>query len=59
MRRAGHVARMQGKYLIGKRERRRPLGRPSCRSEDNIKLDLKEIEWEDLDWINLTQDMDL
>jgi hypothetical protein len=31
---------------------------PSCRLNDNIKLDLKEVEWEDEDWINLPQDMD-
>jgi hypothetical protein len=48
MRWAGHVARMgevRGAYniLVGKPERRRPLGRPRCRWEDNIKMNLGEI----------------
>jgi hypothetical protein len=47
---AGHVARMgkrRGAYraLVGKPEGRRPLGRPSRRWEDNIKMDLREVEW--------------
>jgi len=42
---AGHVARMGKKrgvcrVLVGKRKEKRPLGRPSCRCEDNIKMDL-------------------
>jgi hypothetical protein len=45
---AGHVARMgerRGAYraLVGKREGRRPLGRPRRRWEDNIKMDLREV----------------
>jgi hypothetical protein len=48
MRRAGHVARMGEKpvtyrILVGTPEGRRPLGRPRCRWEDNIKMDLQEI----------------
>ena len=48
MRWAGHVAHMRegrGKYrvLVGKPERKRPLGRPRHRWEDNIKIDLQEI----------------
>jgi len=46
MRRAGHVARMgRGVYrvLVGKRERKRSLGIPRRRCEDNIKLDLHEV----------------
>jgi len=48
MRRAGHVARMgeeRGvhRVLVGKPEGKRPLGRPSCRWEDNIKMDLWEV----------------
>jgi hypothetical protein len=47
---AGHVARMgegSGAYraLVGKPEGRRPLGRPRCRWEDNIKMDLREVGW--------------
>jgi hypothetical protein len=48
MKRAGHVARMgegRGVYrvLVGRPEGKRSLGRPRCRSEDNIKMDLTEI----------------
>jgi hypothetical protein len=48
MRRAGHVERMEEKrgahrVLVGKPEGKRPLGRPTCRWEDNIKMDLREV----------------
>jgi len=48
MRWAGHVARMgerRGVYrvLVGKPGGKRPLGRPRCRWEDNIKMDLQEV----------------
>jgi hypothetical protein len=60
---AGHVARMgerRGAYraLVGKPERRRPLGRPRRTWEDNIKMDLREVGWGGMDWINLAQDRD-
>jgi hypothetical protein len=47
---AGHVARIgekRGAYriLVGRREGRRPLGRPRRRWEDNIKMDLQEVGW--------------
>jgi hypothetical protein len=50
MRWAGHVAHMgetgnSYRILVGKPEKRRPLGRPRCRWEDNIKMDTKEIGW--------------
>jgi hypothetical protein len=35
---------------------KRPLGR--CRWEDNIRMDLRDIRWEDADWFHLTQDGD-
>lgn len=38
--------------------RKRPLGRPKRVLEDNIKLDLREIEYKSAEWINLAQDMD-
>ena len=43
---AGHVA-SKGRYraLVRKPEAREPLGRPRCRWEDNIKLDLQEVGW--------------
>jgi hypothetical protein len=44
--------------FVGKSEGRRPLGRPRCRWEDNIEMDLREVGWGDMDWINLAQDRD-
>jgi hypothetical protein len=60
---ARHVARMgkrRGAYraLVGKPEGRRPLERRRRRWEDNIKMDLREVGWGGMDWINLTQDRD-
>ena len=43
---------------MGKPERKRPLGRPKRRWEDNIKMDLLEVGCEGLDWIELAQDRD-
>jgi hypothetical protein len=49
----------EGVYiLVGNPEGRRPLGRPRRRWEDNIKMDLREIRFGDVDWINLAQDRD-
>jgi hypothetical protein len=42
---------------VGKPEGKRPLGRPRRRWEDNI-MDLEEIGWGGMDWINLAQDGD-
>jgi hypothetical protein len=63
MRWAEHVARMgevRGAYiiLVGRPEGRRPLGGPRRRWEDNIKMDLREVEFGDVDWIDLAQDRD-
>jgi len=63
MRWAGHVARMgEGRgvdrVLVGKPEGRRPLGRPRCRWEDNIKMDLQEVGGGFGDWMELAQDRD-
>ena len=63
MRWAGHVARMRerrGVYsvLVGKPERKRPLGRPRHRWEDNIKMDLQEVGCGAMDGIVLAQDRD-
>jgi hypothetical protein len=44
--------------LVGKPEGRRPLGRPRRRWEDNIKMDLRVVEWGRMDWISLAQDRD-
>jgi hypothetical protein len=47
----------RGRYrvLVGKPEGRRPLGRRRRGSEDNIKLDLREVGWGSGDWIDLAQ----
>ncbi|KAJ4444070.1 hypothetical protein ANN_05859 [Periplaneta americana] len=57
---AGHVARMgeSRNALVGRPEGKRPLGRPRRRWEDNIKMDLREVGYDDRDWINLAQDRD-
>jgi hypothetical protein len=44
--------------LVGKPERRRTLGRPRRRWEDNIKIDLGEIGFGDVNWIHLAQNRD-
>jgi hypothetical protein len=46
------------RILVGKPEGKRPLGGPRRRWDDNIKLDLREIGWGGMDWINLAQDRD-
>jgi len=63
MRWAGHVARMgeeRGVYrfLVGKPEGKRPLGRPRRRWVDNIRMDLQEVRYGYVDWIGLAQDRD-
>jgi hypothetical protein len=39
-------------------EGRRPLGKPRRRWEDNNKMDLQEVGWEGMDWIDMAQDRD-
>jgi hypothetical protein len=61
MRWAGHVARMEegtGVYrvLVGRPEGKRPLGRPRRRWENNIKMDLRKIGIDGVNWIRLAQD---
>jgi hypothetical protein len=46
------------RVFVGKHERKRPLGRPRCRWEDNIMMDLQEVGCRGMDWIELTQDRD-
>jgi hypothetical protein len=43
---------------VGKPEGKRPLGRPRRRWVDNIKMDLGEVRWDGVDWIDLAQDRD-
>jgi len=63
MRWAGHVAHMGEerrvhRFLLGKPEGRRPMGRPRRRWVDNISLDLQEVGCGYMDWIGLAQDRD-
>ena len=63
MRWAGHVARMgeeRGayKFLLGKPEGKRPLGRPRRRWVDNIRMDLQQVGCGYVDWIGLAQNRD-
>jgi hypothetical protein len=41
---------------VGKLEGKRPLGRPRRRWVDNIRMDLGEVGWGDVDWIGLAKD---
>ncbi|KAJ4442304.1 hypothetical protein ANN_12172 [Periplaneta americana] len=61
---AGHVALMGGsrnayRVLVGRPEEKPPLGRPRRRWEDNIKMDFREVGYDDREWINLGQDRDV
>jgi hypothetical protein len=63
MRWTEYVARIREKrnayrLLLGKPEGRRPLGRPRRRWLNNIRMDLVEVGWDDVDWIGLAQDRD-
>jgi hypothetical protein len=44
--------------LVGKTAGKRPLGRHKYRQEDNIRMDIREIGWCGMDWIDLTQERD-
>jgi hypothetical protein len=46
------------RILVAKPNERRPLERPRRRWLDNIKMDFREIGWDDVDWIDLAQDRD-
>jgi hypothetical protein len=54
------VGERRGVYmvLVGKPAGKRTLGKPRHRWEDNIKMDLQEVGWESMDWIDLVQDSD-
>jgi hypothetical protein len=61
MRWACHLARMGEKrntyrLLVGKPEGKRPLRWPRHRWVNNIRMDLGEVGWGDVDWIGLAQD---
>jgi hypothetical protein len=44
------------RLLVGKPERKRPLRRSRRRWVDNIKMDLRDIRWDCMEWIELAQD---
>jgi hypothetical protein len=46
------------RILVGKPDGKRPLGGTRRRWEDNIRMDLREIGWGDMDWIDLAWDRD-
>jgi hypothetical protein len=48
--------RKEFRLLVGKPGGKRPLGRPRRRWVDNIRMDLGEMGWGDVDWIGLAQD---
>jgi hypothetical protein len=46
------------RILVGKPERKRPQGRPRRRWMNDIKMNIREIGWDGMDWIDLSQDKD-
>jgi hypothetical protein len=46
------------RIMVGNPEGKRPLRRTKRMCMDNIKIDLREIGWDDIDWIDLAQDRD-
>ena len=46
------------RVLVRRPEGKRPLGKPRRRWEDNIKIDLQQVGWGGMDWIDLAQDRD-
>jgi hypothetical protein len=61
MRWVGNVARIWEKrnaykILVGMPEGKRPMGRPRRKSVDNVRMDLRELEWNGVDWIDMAQD---
>ena len=57
------MARMgdtRGAYrvLVGRPERKKALGRPRRKREDNIKMGIQEMGWGNMDWIDMAQERD-
>jgi hypothetical protein len=50
--------RIACRILVGKPEGKRQLGRPMHRWEDNIKMNLREIGWGGMGWIDMAEDRD-
>ena len=64
MRWVGHVACMEDKtgtytVLVERPVEKRPLERPNCRCENNIKMHLQGVGWGGVNWTDLAQDRDL
>jgi len=55
---SGHGRDEKYNILVVKPERNRPLGRSRRRWEDNIRMELREIGWEGVVWMHLTQERD-
>jgi hypothetical protein len=63
MRWTGHIARMGGKMtayriMVGTTEGKRLLGRPRRRWVNSVKMILRDIGWDGVDWIGMAQDRD-
>jgi hypothetical protein len=58
--RVGHMGERRGAYriLVEKPEGKKTLGTPRHRWKDNIKMDLQEVGWGSMDWIDLAQNRD-
>jgi hypothetical protein len=56
MQHEGRENRKAYRILVRKSEGKRPLGRPRRRSVDNIKMNVRDMGWGDMDWIDLAQD---
>jgi hypothetical protein len=56
----GGMGERRGEYrvLVGEPEGKRLCGRPRYRWEDNIKMDIREVGWGHVGWIDLVQDRD-
>jgi hypothetical protein len=52
------ISPLSYRLLVGKPEGRRPIGRPRRRWLDNIRMDVVDVGWGDVDWIGLAQDRD-
>jgi hypothetical protein len=49
---------MQTGFLVGKPEGKRSRGRPRYGWEDSMKMDLRKVGFDDMDWINLVENKD-
>jgi hypothetical protein len=54
----GRAKRNAYRILVGNPEGKRPLGRSRHRWVDNIEMDLREIGWDGMDWMNLAENRD-